>query len=185
MSADREYHAERMNTLRDFCVNMAANIVHDFLKPLVIWLACKILWPYRTVLYARCIVCFKFCRHTLVRALTFYRALARLIALRAVRLKPVPAWITGQSFSTSTSFGAMTNTTITPRTGALVINAPAEPLPPGTASAIVMAMQPPINRSPFQPAFVNNSMMAQWETVAHQHDIAARIAMGATMPGFR
>ena len=57
-----------------------------------------------------------------------------------------------------------------------------EPLPPGTSSAIVMAMQPPINRSPMVPAFVNNSMVMHWEAAQQQQ--AALAAHFPTMPRF-
>ncbi|MGO9623237.1 MAG: hypothetical protein ACLP0B_17915 [Steroidobacteraceae bacterium] len=79
-----------MSTLRDFCVNMAANIVHDFLKPLAIWVACKILWPYRAVFYAPFIAGFEFCRRTHLR---FYRAcleLCRRVAQLIRRPEPLP-----------------------------------------------------------------------------------------------
>jgi hypothetical protein len=80
--------------------------------------------------------------------------------------------------------------TITPKTGALIINAPAEPMPPGTASAIAMAAQalpqPTISKgsvtlgmSPnmFAPSrLVNNSMMMQLEAAQRHHDIASRSA---------
>jgi hypothetical protein len=57
-------------------------------------------------------------------------------------------------------------------------------LPPGTASAILMAMQPPPPRSPL-PQFVNNSQWMQWEAYQRHHDIAVRSSMVSTMPGFR
>jgi hypothetical protein len=86
--------------------------------------------------------------------------------------------------------------TITPKTGALVINAPAEPMPPGTASAIGMAAQalpqPTISKASltlgmnpniFAPSrLVNNSMMMQFEAAQRHHDIAAHSAMQSTMP---
>jgi hypothetical protein len=63
------------------------------------------------------------------------------------------------------------NTTIAPGTELLVIKAAPEPMPPGTASAIVIAMQPPPQRPlhPFgfgpdrfsPPNFVNNSNWMQ------------------------
>ena len=58
----------------------------------------------------------------------------------------------------------------------------AEPLPPGTASAIAMAMQPAPQRSPLSQ-FVNNSHLMQWEAFQRQHDIAARVAMDSQMNG--
>jgi hypothetical protein len=57
------------------------------------------------------------------------------------------------------------------------------PLPPGTASAIAMAMQPPPQRSQLEQ-FVNNSHWMQWEAAQRQHDIAARFGT-STMQGFR
>jgi hypothetical protein len=54
-------------------------------------------------------------------------------------------------------------------------------LPPGTAAAIAMAMQPPLQ----PPRFVNNSHWMQWEAYRRQHDETACIAIASTMPGFR
>jgi hypothetical protein len=86
------------------------------------------------------------------------------------------------------------NTTITPGKGSLVISAAPEPMPPGTASAIVTAMQPPPQRPlhPFgfgpdrlsPPNFVNNSNWMQWEAAQRHHDVASRAAMQSTMPRF-
>jgi hypothetical protein len=60
-----------------------------------------------------------------------------------------------------------------------------EPLPPGTPSAIVAAMQPPIYRTRMQmpDVFVNNTMM-MIEAERRQHDSAARFAMQTPMPRF-
>jgi hypothetical protein len=49
------------------------------------------------------------------------------------------------------------DTLIVPQTGSLAINAGPEPIPPGTASAIAMAVQRPVDRSPMPSTFVNNS----------------------------
>ena len=57
-----------------------------------------------------------------------------------------------------------------------------EPLPPGTSSAIVTAMQPPINRSPMMPTFVNSSMVMHWQAAQQQQ--AALAAHFPTMPRF-
>jgi hypothetical protein len=61
-----------------------------------------------------------------------------------------------------------------------------EPLPVGTASAIAMAMQPPVDRRPMQtpPVFVNNSHWMQWEAARRQHDMDIHFAMRSTMPGY-
>lgn len=56
-------------------------------------------------------------------------------------------------------------------------------LPPGTASAIAMAMQPPPPRAPL-PQFINNSNWMQWEAAQRQHDVAARFAMASAQRGF-
>jgi hypothetical protein len=63
--------------------------------------------------------------------------------------------------------------------GLLVFAGP-EPLPPGTASAVVMAMQP----LPPSPHFVNNSHAMQWEAYQRHHGIAAHFTMQSTMPRF-
>ena len=69
--------------------------------------------------------------------------------------------------------------------GSLSANAAPEPLPPGTSSAIAMAMQPPPERPRFNqtPHFVNNSNWAQWEAAEHQNNLAAHFAMRTTMRG--
>ncbi len=92
--------------------------------------------------------------------------------LRAVllRRRAKVGQLTGISQGTSQSYGLLTNAT-------------PEPLPPGTASAIVMANQPPIQRVPMpMPAYVNNSMMMHWEAARQQE--AALAAHLSTMPRF-
>jgi hypothetical protein len=113
-------------------------------------------------------------------------ALARLLALctvllracvefyrrHATRPKPTIAWISGHGISTSIGYAELT---VLP-----------EPLPPGTASALAMAMQPPPQRPHFNqvPYFVNNSNWAQIEAVQRQQEQAGYFAMTATMPRF-
>jgi hypothetical protein len=86
------------------------------------------------------------------------------------------------------------NTTITPDPSKLMINAPPEPFPVGTPSAIATAMQMTPQRplSPFgfgpnqfaSPTFVNNSQWTQWHAANQQHELAARLAMQSKMPRF-
>jgi hypothetical protein len=68
---------------------------------------------------------------------------------------------------------------------ALPTPAAPEPLPPGTASAIVMAMQPAPQRPQFNqtPYYVNNSQWAHWDAVQREQDAAAQIAMTSYMRG--
>jgi hypothetical protein len=77
------------------------------------------------------------------------------------------------------------DTTITPPTGKLEIDAPTEPLPICIPSAIVMANQPPRRRTPSRLSalgpgmtgpsrFMNNSMAMQWEAARSQHNTATR-----------
>jgi hypothetical protein len=70
--------------------------------------------------------------------------------------------------------------TITTRTGALVINTPADPMPPGTASAIATAMQ----ALPERPHFVDNGQWTQWSAYQQQHDQTAWIVLQSSMPKF-
>jgi hypothetical protein len=69
------------------------------------------------------------------------------------------------------------NTLIVPPTGSLVINTGPEPMPPGTASSIAMAMQPQFKGSLTPLTFVNNSHWMQLEAAQRQHESAARFAM--------
>jgi hypothetical protein len=158
-------------SLRDHAVNflesLLSNIVNTFVIAPMFFRLELLPWVGNT---------FRASRSAVVRAVAAIFALPTLLLARLRAQLPARAKIaqlTGVSYATSISYGSMSA-------------ANDDPLPPGTASAIVMASQPPIARRPIQPphVIVNNSIYMQWEAAQRQHDLAARIAMQSTMPGF-
>jgi hypothetical protein len=162
--------------LRDHASNIMDNLIASGIYSAAILVAVRF-WPR---------IVTKFTALRVAAALVPTLLIVRLRALAALlRRRARVGQLTGISHATSQSYGSL-------------IDATPEPMPPGTASAIVMAMQPPINRSPMLPAFLNNSMMMQSEAEhyretgalmamqAHERELerAARFAMRSTMPGF-
>jgi hypothetical protein len=162
-------------SFRDHASNIMGNLIASGIYSAAILIAIKF-WPRIVTKFAELRAA-----AAVVPALLIGRLRAALFRRRA-RV----GQLTGISMGTSQSYGAM-------------IDATPEPLPPGTASAIVMAMQPlpqPASISPgslvltmdpnvrLQPAFVNNSIMMQWDAAARQQHNAAVFAMQSTMPRF-
>jgi hypothetical protein len=168
-----------------------------------------------TAIWTACVLAVKFWPRivatlTALRIAVSSRSAALLRRLRA--LLPTRAKIgqlMGRSGVVSQSYGAMhgatpnppQNTLIVPGTGSLAMTKAPEPMPPGTASAIVMAMQPPVQRAPMPSMFLNNSDWTQWQAAraahhhsetgmlmamqAHEQELErARFAMRSTMPKY-
>jgi hypothetical protein len=105
----------------------------------------------------------------LLRARALWPWVRNVVARRRNREIVLP--LSGSSVSTTISKAAVTASVSSPD------------LPPGTASAIAMAMQPPPQRSQLGQ-FVNTSMMQQWEAYQRHHDLQTRFAIDSTMPRF-
>jgi hypothetical protein len=126
-----------------------------------------------SAIWALLVAAFVTWRAKIWRAVVALSAVRRLSRWRLAKFRRVPP--------------LSLDTTITPPTGEIVINRAlfSEPLPPGTSSAVVMAMQPPPQRPQMQvPHMVNNSHWMQWEAARRQDEIAAIVAMHSTMPKF-
>lgn len=171
-------------SLRDHVSNILDNLIASVIYSAAILAAVRF-WP-------RAGGTLRASRNAVVRAGAAIFALPALLLrrLRAwLRPKPTIAWISGRGVSVTTGRAAITalpsrNTLIVPPTGSLTIITAPEPMPPGTASAIAMAMQPPVTRAPMQMPYVNTSHSVQAQYVQAELDQAARFAMVATMPKF-
>jgi hypothetical protein len=144
-------------SLRDHASNILDNLIASGIYSAAILIVIKF-WPRILVIFA-----------VLRVAVDTVLALPKLL-LHRLRARPLSH-----------------DTLIIPPAGSLAFNEPAEPMPPGTASALAMAMQPPVVSSHMpspMPAFVNNSNWMQWEHVQREQEIGARIAMQSTMPKF-
>jgi hypothetical protein len=77
------------------------------------------------------------------------------------------------------------NDAVLPKTSQINGTLVPEAWPVGTASAVVMATQPHLQRPQMQvPHVVNNSHWMQFEAARRQDEIAAIVAMQSTMPKF-
>jgi len=142
-------------SFRDHASNIMDNLIASGIWSAAIVLAVKF-WPRIVATFTALRVAISSLPAALLRRL---RALLR----RRARV----GQLTGISQGTSQSYGALTNAT-------------PEPMPPGTASAIAMAMQDP----PQRPQFLNNSHDSNWQQAfAHQQQLeaAARFAMQASV----
>lgn len=102
--------------------------------------------------------------------------------IRAVRARTLWSWVRARRMRNRVTVLPLSGSSISMTIGKGALTAPvASPdLPPGTASALVMAMQDP----PPRPQFLNTSTMQQWEAYQRHHDLQARFAIDSTMPRF-
>src|SRR5271170_509225 len=135
-------------SFRDHANNIMDNLIASGIWSAAIVLAVKF-WP------------------RIVAAFTSLRvAISSLPAALLRRLRALLPTRVSQSYGAiHDATPSLQSTLMTPSPGSLVLSSQTPPpgWPVGNASATVMAMQPPINRSPFMPTFVNNSQWAQFD----------------------